>query len=57
MRPGGCTPPSKKIQPRASPEEYLQCIDHYQQVYRLDPHFGGSDDAVFESGTALPGNE
>jgi N-acetylmuramoyl-L-alanine amidase len=33
----------------ASPEEYLQCIQLYQQVYWLDPHFGGSDDAVFES--------
>jgi hypothetical protein len=33
----------------ASREEYLECIQLYQQVYWLDPHFGGSDDAVFEA--------
>ena len=32
-------------------EEYLHCIDHYRQVYRLDPRFDGSDDAVFGAGT------
>jgi N-acetylmuramoyl-L-alanine amidase len=33
----------------ASREEYLHCIHAYQLVYWLDPHFGGSDDAVFEA--------
>ena len=42
--------PQREFQPPPR-EEYLHCIDHYRQVYRLDPHFDGSDDAVFEAGT------
>lgn len=30
-----------------SEQKYLECIRQFQQVYFKDPHFGGSDDAVF----------
>ncbi len=33
----------------ASPQEYLDCIRWFQKVYRLDPHYAQSDDAVFEA--------
>ena len=32
------------------PGDFLRCIRTYQRVYRSDPHFGASDDAVFEAG-------
>ncbi len=34
-----------------SKEMYIRCIRTYQKVYLLDPHFGGSDDAIFEEGS------
>jgi N-acetylmuramoyl-L-alanine amidase len=41
----------------ASPEpvrsRFVRCSSLYRQVYRRDPHFGGSDDAVFEAGLVL----
>ncbi len=36
---------------QGSPREpYLFCIRTYQEVYAYDPHFGGSDDAIYEAG-------
>ncbi len=32
------------------PEDFLRCIRTYQRVYRSDPHYGASDDAIFEAG-------
>jgi N-acetylmuramoyl-L-alanine amidase len=32
-----------------SREAYLHCIQAYRQVYRKDPHYGASDDAVYEA--------
>ncbi len=31
-------------------EQYLGCIRTYQEVYAYDPHYGGSDDAIYEAG-------
>jgi len=30
--------------------DYLRCAEKYRVVYRYDPHYGGSDDAIFEAG-------
>jgi N-acetylmuramoyl-L-alanine amidase len=37
-----------ELGPDASPDRYLACIRIYQTVYHFDPHYGGSDDAVYE---------
>jgi hypothetical protein len=37
----------------AAKDPFLACISLYQSVYRLDPHYGGSDDAVYEEGQLL----
>ncbi len=33
----------------SSRESYLECIRFYRRVYFSDPHFHGSDDAIYES--------
>ncbi len=34
--------------PSPSLNGYIRCIRAYQKVYLLDPHYGGSDDAIYE---------
>ncbi len=36
-------------QPAGSREDYLRCIRFYKRVYFSDPHFHGSDDAIYEA--------
>ena len=31
--------------------DYLRCVRLYKRVYLSDPHFGGSDDAIYEAAT------
>ena len=33
----------------ADPNDFLRCIRLYQRVYLSDPHFTGSDDAIYEA--------
>lgn len=35
----------------ADSDDYLRCIRLYQRVYLSDPHFTGSDDAIYEAAT------
>jgi hypothetical protein len=35
----------------ADSNDYLRCIRLYQRVYLSDPHFTGSDDAIYEAAT------
>lgn len=35
----------------ADTNTYLRCIRLYERVYSLDPHFSGSDDAIYEAAT------
>jgi len=37
--------------PSAGAGDYLRCIRLYKRVYTSDPHFEGSDDAVYEAAT------
>jgi N-acetylmuramoyl-L-alanine amidase len=36
--------------PKPLRQSYLACIRTYQLVYKKDPHYGGSDDAIYEAG-------
>ncbi len=39
-----------KDSPEPGKALYLRCVRTYKQVYYRDPHYGGCDDALFESG-------
>ena len=38
-----------KQTPNPAENQYLRCVRTYRQVYYRDPHYGGCDDALFES--------